>query len=70
MTCVSKSFGRPRTYPFHDMSKGDSVTLDAPTPADVKRIARNASQYGLRHDRRYMCRTDPNSRVMTITRLR
>ena len=58
--------GRPPTYPFAAMQKGDVVTFDAPTPADSKRLARNASIYGLRHRRVYTCRTIDN--VMTITR--
>ncbi len=52
------------------MAVGDCVTLDAPTSADVKRIARNVSQYGRRHDRGYRCKTDRQTRVMTITRVR
>jgi len=70
MTSNSKAFGRPRSYPLHDMAVGDAVDLPAPTPADVKRIARNASQYGLRHDRFYRCKTDREARVLTITRIR
>ena len=58
--------GRPPTYPFARMDQGDTVTFDAPTPADSKRLARNASIYGLRHRRVYTCRTIDN--VMTITR--
>jgi hypothetical protein len=48
------------------MQKGDALTFDAPTPADSKRLARNASIYGLRHQRVYTCRTIDG--VMTITR--
>ena len=69
MTSVSK-FGRPPTYPFADMAVGESADIDAPTPRDVKRIAKNASQYGLRHDRFYRCRTDQKTRVTTVTRVR
>ena len=68
MTSGSKPFGRPRTYPLAPMQPGDSVTLPAPTSADIKRICRNVSQYGLRHDRCYRCRTTDG--VMTITRIR
>jgi hypothetical protein len=64
------AFGRPATYPFGAMAVGDICTLPVPTAADVKRIARNASQYGLRHDRFYSCRTDRATRLMTITRIR
>ena len=68
MTTASKTFGRPPTYPFGSMAVGDSIELPAPTPADVKRIARNASQYGLRHNRYYRCRTRDG--VTTVTRVR
>ena len=70
MTFGSKPFGRPRSYPLYEMAIGDTVDLSAPTPADVKRIARNASQYGLRHGRFYRCKTDREARVLTITRIR
>lgn len=63
-------FGRPPTYPFGPMAVGDSVDLPAPTAADVKRIARNASQYGTRHDRFYRCRTNTSTRITTVTRVR
>lgn len=67
-----KTPGPKPTYPFRDMAVDDVVTLPAPTSADVKRIARNASQYGLRHGRVYQCLTDPTTtgadRVMMITR--
>ena len=70
MTSASKPFGRPPTYPLGVMQVGDTLDLSAPTPEDVKRIARNVSQYGLRHDRFYRCRTDSATRVLTITRIR
>jgi hypothetical protein len=59
--------GRPPTYPFHAMNLGDVVQLPAPTSADVKRICRNASQYGIRTGRFYQCRTIEG--VTTITRV-
>ena len=59
--------GRPPTYPFRLMAVGDSVTLAAPTARDAKRILRNASQYGIRHERFYQCRTERDS--VTVTRL-
>jgi hypothetical protein len=58
--------GRPPTYPFAAMQEGDTISLPAPTPADSKRLARNASIYGLRHQRVYTCRTIDG--VTTITR--
>ena len=64
------TFGRPVTYPLRYMAVGDTCTLPAETPQDVKRIARNVSQYGLRHDRFYRCCTDRAARLMTITRIR
>lgn len=65
---IHRHKGRRPTYPFRGMAVGDSVTFDAPTSADVKRIARNASQYGVRHERVYSCATDPTTRIMTVTR--
>ena len=63
-------FGRTPTYPLRGMDVGEEVQMEASTAADVKRIARNVSQYGARHDRFYRCRTDPITRIMTITRIR
>lgn len=68
MTYVSKTFGRPPTYPLGPMAVGDQITMPAPTSADIKRICRAVSSYGQRHDRSYMCRT--RAGVMTITRRR
>ena len=70
MTSETKFFGRPVVYPFRGMAVGDSVTLPAPQPKDVKRISRNASQYGLRHDRFYTCKTNTETRMTTVTRVR
>lgn len=64
------SFGRPVSYPLSGMDVGEEVQMEANTPADVKRIARNVSQYGLRHSLVYRCKTDPITRLMTITRIR
>lgn len=61
--------GRPITYPLRGLSVGEAATMPAPTAADVKRIARNVSQYGQRHKRYYRCKTDRVSRIMTITRI-
>lgn len=60
--------GRPPIYPFATMAVGDTATLPVPTAADVKRIARSASQYGIRHNRMFACVTDRTTRVMTVTR--
>ena len=70
MTSASKTFGRPPTYHLGAMAVGDTINLPVPTPADVKRVARNTSQYGLRHERCYRCRTNSDTRVITITRVR
>ena len=70
MTSGSKPFGRPPTYPLAHLAIGEAATLPAPTADDVKRIARNVSQYGLRNDRYYRCKTDRATRLMTITRVR
>lgn len=56
------------TYPLRGLAVGDSVTMPAPTSADIKRICRNVSQHGQRHDRGYICRTKAG--VTTITRVR
>lgn len=61
---------RPPTYPFGSMVVGETADIPAPTPADVKRIAKNASQYGQRHDRFYRCKTDQKTRVTTVARVR
>jgi len=62
--------GRKSTYHLGSMIVGDMVTFDAPTKEDVKRIARNASQYGLRNGRFYRCSTDKVTRQITLTRIR
>lgn len=68
MTSAFNTFGRPPIYPLGPMAVGDTIELDAPTSADIKRICRAVSSYGQRHDRGYMCRTRDG--VMTITRRR
>ena len=66
----NKPQGRPSPYGFPDLAVGESVDVPVPTPADVKRMCANASQYGRRHDRAYRCKTDRQTRVMTVTRVR
>jgi len=46
------------------------MEMPAPTPADKKRIARNLSQYGIRHDRLYSMCTDKGTGIATIRRIR
>lgn len=68
MLTEKRGRGRPPVYPFRDMAVGDSIAMPAPAAADVKRIARNASQFGLRVGRRYQCSTDLATRILTVTR--
>lgn len=70
MTEEPKRFGRPHAYPLHRMDVGERVRMDVPTAADVKRICRNVSQYGQRHDKAFACKTDRQTRVMVIERIR
>lgn len=63
-------FGKPRTYFLDTLEVGDSMEMPAPTPADKKRIARNLSQYGIRHDRLYSMCTDKGTGIATIRRIR
>ena len=70
MTDEPKRWGPPIIYPFLGMAVGDVVQLEAPTAADTKRLAKNASQTGQRHERFYRCRTDRVTRIMTVTRIR
>ena len=70
MSDTPKRFGRPSLYSFPDLAVGESVEVPVPTPRDVKRMCSNASQYGMRHDRAFRCKTDRQTRVMTITRVR
>ena len=60
---------KPKT-PMVAMQIGDVYHVEVPTPADVKRVARNVSQYGIRHDKGFRCRTDRKPRMMSITRVR
>lgn len=61
---------RPPIYPLGGLDVGASFTMPAPTHADRKRIARNVSQYGMRNDKGFRCKTDKTTLVMTVTRLR
>lgn len=63
-------FGRPSIYKLGDMEIGDAKEFPVPTSADVNRIARNVSQYGMRHNRYYRCKTDRKARITTVTRIR
>lgn len=60
---------KPKT-PLAKMDVGDVWHVEVPTPRDVKRVCKNVSQYGVRHDRGYRCKTDLETRIMTVTRVR
>ena len=55
-------------YPMGTMQVGDSATMAADKPGDAKRTSRNASQYGQRHHKHFICRTKDG--LTTITRMR
>jgi len=59
---------RPMIYPMGEMEVGDTGTMPAINKGDAKRTSRNVSQYGIRHDKSFMCRTANG--ITTITRLR
>jgi hypothetical protein len=65
-----KRFGRPTTYPMSDMVVGDIVLWPAPDGATIKKTTRNTSQYGIRHGKYFVCRTDKKLGVTVITRIR
>lgn len=67
---TEKRMGRPSVYQLHQMEVGDSIEMHAPTPQDVRRLANNISQYGIRNDKGMRCKTDRHTRIMTITRVR
>lgn len=56
--------------PLGTMSVGDVYHVEVPTKADVKRVAKNVSQHGMRHDKGFRCCTDRDTRIMAVTRLR
>jgi len=64
------TFGRPSTYKLLELEVGEARDFDAPTTADVNRIARNASQTGIRHGRYFRCSTNRQTRITTVTRIR
>jgi len=59
---------RPMFYPMGTLAVGESATMPATNKGDAKRTSRNVSQYGIRNDKAFMCRTRDG--VTTITRLR
>jgi hypothetical protein len=64
------AFGRPSTYGLGDMAVGDAKEFAVSTAADVNRVARNVSQYGIRNNRYYRCKTNRKARITTVTRIR
>jgi len=59
---------RPMFYPMGAMAVGDTATMPATKRGDAKRTSRNASQYGQRHDKHFICRTKDG--LTTIIRMR
>ena len=59
---------RPMIYPMGTLEVGESATMPAVKKGDAKRTSRNASQYGQRHNKRFICRTKGD--VTVITRMR
>ena len=64
------TFGRPSTYRLLEMEIGDVKEFPAPTSADVNRIARISSMTGIRHDRYFRCKTNKQTRMTSVTRIR
>jgi len=58
------------SYGLLEMAVGQSKDFPAHTADDKKRIARRASAFGIMHDRCYRCKTDKETRIMTVTRIR
>ena len=52
------------------MEIGDVKEFPAPTTADVNRIARISSMTGRRHDRYFRCKTNKQTRMTSVTRIR
>ena len=61
---------RPPKYPLGTLGVGQTFQMPALTHQDRKRIARNVSQYGMRNDKGFRCKTDPDTLMMTVMRLR
>ena len=60
---------KPRA-PLATMAVGDIWHVETPTPEDSKRLARNTSQHGIRHDKCFVCRMDRATRITAVTRIR
>jgi hypothetical protein len=56
------------TYPMGAMGVGDTATVPGATKSDIKRTCRNVSQYGIRNEKHFICRTANG--ITTITRMR
>lgn len=78
LTKVKQNWGKPSTgrrgpkakTPLGTMAIGDVYHVEVPTTADCKRVAKNVSQHGTRHDKGFICRTDKATRIMSVTRVR
>jgi len=57
-------------YFLEDLDVGDIREVEAITSHDVKRIAKAASNFGIRKNKGFRCKTDRKTRIMTITRVR
>jgi hypothetical protein len=67
---LPRTFGRSLMYPIDKLNIDDTLGIHVPTTADVKRVAKNVSQYGQRHDKGFRCKTNRKTRMMIITRVR
>ena len=60
--------GRPTTYGLEAMALWDEVLLPFANASDVKRIRRNLSQYGVRHNRLFTGKIDHAKGHIIVTR--
>jgi hypothetical protein len=60
--------GRPTTYGLEAMALWDEVLLPFANASDVKRIRRNLSQYGVRHNRFFTGKIDHSKGHIVVTR--
>lgn len=60
---------KPRT-PLATMAVGDVWHVETPASEDSKRLARNTSQHGIRHDKSFVCRINRATRITAVTRIR
>lgn len=58
------------TNNLNALAVGETFQHPVPTGADVKKATKAASQYGVRNDKGFRCKTDRKTRIMVITRVR